>query len=97
MRPDKQKVVNEQWDEARIRSFLDKAPLGDDENPDYSAVLYAYRSMRPEDFARFIDMFLAAGRDPHARGRDGETVLETIASHRHAGPFREVLEAAARA
>lgn len=97
MRPDKQKVVNEQWDDARIRSFLEKAPLGDDENPDYSAVLYAYRSMRPEDFGRFIEMFVAAGRDPHARGQAGETVLETIASHRHAGPFRTVLEALRRA
>ena len=96
MRPDKQKVINELWDQERIRSFLDKAPLGDGEDPDYSAVLYAYRSMRPEDFARFIDMFVAAGRNPHARNVHGETVLETIAGHRHAGPFRETLAASGR-
>lgn len=93
MRPDKKKVIDEQWDDERIRSFLDKPPLGEGEDPDYSAVLYAYRSMRPEDFGRFIDMFVAAGRDPSARGAAGETVLETIASHRRADGFREILSA----
>jgi hypothetical protein len=47
--------------------------------------------MRPEDFSRFIEMFVAAGRDPLARGMAGETLLETIADHRRAGPFREIL------
>lgn len=95
MRPDKKKVIDEQWDDERVRSFLDKPPLGEGENPDYSAVLYAYRSMRAEDFGRFIDMFVAAGRDPLARGIAGETVLETIADHRRAEAFREILSAAA--
>jgi hypothetical protein len=93
MRPDKQEIVNEVWDDARIRGFLDKAPLGADENPDYSALLYAYRSMRPDDFKVFIDLFVAAGRDLGARGRRGLTLLETIADHRHAAPFLEILQA----
>jgi len=92
MRPDKQQIIDEVWDDARIRGFLDKAPLGDGEDPDFSALLYAYRSMRPEDFAIFIDLFLAAGRDLNARGRLGATLLETIAGHRHGAPFREILE-----
>ena len=93
MRPDKKQITDEVWDEARIRGFLDKAPLGADEDPDYSALLYAYRSMRPDDFAVFVDMFVAAGRDLEARGRLGRTLAETIADHRHGAPFREILAA----
>lgn len=93
MRPDKQKVIDERWDEARIASFLDKAPLGD-EGPDYSALLHAYRSMRPEDFARFIELFRTAGRDLTARGRDGLTLREHIAGHARSQAFRDILQAA---
>ncbi len=96
MRPDKQKVVNEVWDDARIRGFLDKAPLGERVDPDFSALLYAYRSMRPEDFELFVGLFKRAGRNLDARGEAGETLLELIAGHRCAGPFRRILENAAR-
>lgn len=95
VRPDKQKVVDEVWDDARIRGFLDKAPLGEGVDPDFSALLYAYRSMRPEDFRVFIDYFTQAGRDLHARGETGETLAEVIARHRRAGPFTRILADAA--
>lgn len=93
MRPDKQKVIDEVWDDARVESFLHKLPLGDEE-PSYSILLNAYRAMRPDDFERFMVMYRAAGRDPKARSRAGETLRESIAGHRHAGPFRRILEAA---
>lgn len=95
MRPDKQKVVDEVWDDARIRGFLDKAPLGEGVDPDFSALLYAYRSMRPEDFGVFIDYFTRDGRNLDARGEAGETLAELIAEHRRSGPFRRILENAA--
>ena len=91
MRPDKKKVVDEVWDDARIDEFLDKAPLTPGEDADYSALLYAYRSMRVEDFARFVNRFKAAGRDVAAKSRAGETVAATIASHNGAAPFIELL------
>ena len=94
MRPDKQKVVDEVWDEARIRGFLDKAPLGDGVDADFSVLLYAYRSMRPEDFRKFIDYFRQAGRNLDARGEAGESLAQLIATHRHAGPFQQILEEA---
>lgn len=96
MRPDKAKVVDEIWDEARIRSFLAKGPMGDDENPDFSALLHAYRSMRPDDFAAFIRMYKDAGRDVNATGRAGLTLLETIGSHRRSEPFCRILQEAQR-
>jgi hypothetical protein len=93
VRPDKQTVVDEVWDDARVESFLHKPPLGD-EDPEFSVLLYAYRSMRPADFQRFINLFTEAGRDPRARSRAGRTLLESVAGHRHAEPFRQILAAA---
>lgn len=93
MRPDKQKVVDEVWDDARIEGFLHKPPMGD-ETPDYSVLLNAYRAMRAADFERFLALYLKAGRDPAARSRHGQTLRETIAGHRRAEPFRRMLESA---
>ena len=92
MRPDKEKVVDEVWDDDRIDSFLHKSPMGDERSRDYSALLNAYRSMRPGDFERFITRFVALARDLNARSNAGETLLTTIADHRHGAPFREILE-----
>ncbi len=91
MRPDKQKVIDEVWDDERIESFLGKTPMGDEENPDYSVLLNAYRSMRPGDFERFIERFTALGRDLDAKSNDGQTLLALIADHRHSEPFRDIL------
>ena len=91
MRPDKKKVVDEVWDDERVRSFLDKGTIGAESNLDYSALLFAYRSMRSDDFARFIAFFLDAGRDINALSRSGETLLQTIASHTQSDAFRQIL------
>ena len=90
MRPDKKKVVDEVWDDARIGEFLNKAPLGD-EPADFSRLLYAYRSMRVEDFARFIERFKAEGGDVHAPANDGRTFAETVAGHAKSEPFIALL------
>ncbi len=96
MRPDKTKVVDEIWDAERIRGFLDKAPMGKGQNPDFSALLYAYRSMRADDFAVFIGMYVDAGRDLNATSQQGLTLLDTIRDHRTSAAFREILEAASQ-
>ena len=91
MRPDKEKVIDEVWDDDRIESFLHKTPMGDERSRDYSALLYAYRSMRPGDFERFVAMFVASNRDLNALSNDNQTLFATIANHRHGEPFREIL------
>ena len=90
MRADKAKVVDEVWDDERIESFLTKAPFGN-ENPDFSKLLHAYRSMRASDFARFIPLFVAAGGDVHAKNREGESLAEVIAHHEKSGDFVQIL------
>ncbi len=90
MRPDKQKVVDEIWDEARIESFLDKQPMGS-EDADFSILLHAYRSMRVEDFNRFLPLYVSSGRSLDVRSCSGETLASTIEPHRHAAPFLKAL------
>jgi hypothetical protein len=91
MRPDKQKVIDEVWDDERIESFLDKTPMGDEQSRDFSALLNAYRSMRPGDFERFVTRFKALNRDLNAQSNDGRTLVGLIADHRHGADFREIL------
>ncbi|MGI9327419.1 MAG: PA4642 family protein [Pseudomonadales bacterium] len=93
MRPDKKKVVDEVWDDARIDSFLDKEAMGD-EAADHSILLNAYRSMRPEDFARFLPRFVGSGRSVDALSSKGETLAAVIATHRHSEPFLLALKSA---
>ena len=90
MRPDKAKVVDEVWDDERIASFLDKGPMGD-EAAEFSTLLHAYRSMRAEDFARFIEQFTQAGGRVDAKSNNGRTLAEVIERHAKAGPFKEIL------
>ena len=91
MRPDKQKVIDEVWDDERIEGFLHKTPMGDEKNRDFSALLNAYRSMRPADFERFVARFKALDRDLNATSNDGQTLLQLISTHRHGADFREIL------
>ncbi|GAB5415859.1 MAG: PA4642 family protein [Congregibacter sp.] len=90
MRKDKAKVLDEQWDDDRVASFLEPRP-GDGANADHQILLRAYRSMRDDDFARFLPMFCEAGRDINARGLEGKTVLEEVNEHRYGEPYAALL------
>jgi hypothetical protein len=93
-RPDKAQVIDEVWDEDRLRSFLDRLPPGDGTDADFFVLQAAYQGMRPSDFRRFLPLFTAAGRDLDARDRKGRTLAELVARHRHGRPFLEALLAA---
>jgi hypothetical protein len=91
MRPDKKAIVDEVWDDARIAGFLQKPPMGDGETADFSILLNAYRSMRVEDFVRFLPVYKAAGKSVDAPNKQGQTLSEYIAPQRKAAPFIEVI------
>lgn len=93
MRKDKAKVLDEQWDDERVAGFLTPRP-GDGDVPDHRLLLRAYQSMRADDFARFVPLFVEAGRDLQARGRDGRTVLEEIREHHYGSDYAAIIEAA---
>ena len=92
-RKDKQKVVDEVWTAERIRSFLDlQPPAGMD--ADFHRLQRAYQSMRAEDFADFVTMFVAAGGRLDARGPEQQTLLDELERHRHGAAVAEILRAA---
>ena len=96
MRKDKPKVLDEVWDEARVKSFLGKqvpkqsgVPLPGD--GDYYVLRHAYQAMRADDFRRFLGFYVAAGRDVRAMDAGGRTLAENIANHANAAPFIALL------
>ena len=95
MKRDKQKVVDEVWDDEQVASFLGKVPPDLPGDPDFHVLLFAYRSMRATDFARFLDIYVDAGRDVTAQNGDGVSMAHYLSRHAMAGPYIELLEAAA--
>ena len=91
MRADKAKVTDEIWDEQRIQSFLNKPAMGQ-EPKHYSQLLFAYRSMRAEDFERFVKAFVAGGGNVNAKNRDGLTLVQVIKSHQKSAAFTSILQ-----
>ncbi|TVS16846.1 MAG: hypothetical protein EA417_09365 [Gammaproteobacteria bacterium] len=93
-RPDKQQIIDEVWDDARVESFLHRSCHDPDIDPDFFVLWQAYQAMREADFRRFLRLYVAASRNLDAVNERGETLAAMIATHRHAGPFIEALVAA---
>ena len=90
-RKDKKKVVDEVWTPERVHSFLGLLPP-EGINADFHRLSRAYQSMRVEDFADFVGMFVAAGGRLDARGPQGLTLREEASRHRHGAEFARVLQ-----
>lgn len=83
-------TFNEHWSDERVKSYLNRqAPVG--ENADFNALYVAYKHMRPTDFARFLVLFKADGRDIYAKNARGITFTELIKQHACAGEFIHLL------
>ena len=90
LKKDKQQVIGEVFDEDRLRQFLEvQPPAGVD--ADYHVLEKAYRGMGAENFATFVALFTAAGRNLQARNPADQTLAEVLAGHRHAEPYLEAL------
>lgn len=93
LRKDKEKVLGEHFDDARIATFMD-FPAPEGVNPDFHLLEKAYRGMRGENFATFVQQFVAAGKDLNAAGPDGKTFLQVVKAHRNGEEYVIALEAA---
>jgi hypothetical protein len=92
LKKDKAKILDEVWTEERIRGFLEiEPPAG--VNSDFHTLLRAYQQMREDDFATFIDMFVAAGRNINARDGNGQSLLDIVSKHRLGTEFVATLRA----
>ncbi|OEY66150.1 PA4642 family protein [Marinobacter sp. X15-166B] len=92
--PEKPKVIGEEWSDERVKSFLATTPYDSADNPDYFALVKAYRAMRAEDFERYVGFFVAAGRDLNAVNADGQTILDHISEHARGTAYARALQQA---
>ncbi len=90
LKKDKQKVLGETFDDARIKTFLDLEAYGET-NPDFHVLEKAYRGMKADNFATFVGFFLEQKRDINAVGPEGKTILTIVREHRHGGDYEETL------
>ena len=96
VKKDKQKVLGETFDDARIKTFLDVIPpKGVD--ADYHKLEIAYRGMHHENFATFVQFFTAAGGNLNAVGPEGKTMAKIISQHRNGSDYLAPLTAAGAA
>ncbi len=93
LKKDKQKVLGEIFDDARIKSFLEYDAYGD-MNADYHVLEKAYRGMKAENFATFVGFFKEAGRDLNATNGDGKTILQVVSEHRLGEEYADILKQA---
>ncbi len=94
MKADKPKVVDEVFDDQRIRSFLFRDGAGPEDAGAFMILQRAYQGMRPGDFARFVGEFVREGGDLNARDSHGQSLADHLSTHRHGKEFLESLLAA---
>lgn len=93
LKKDKQKVLGENLNDERIKTFLHAEASGQ-HHPDYIALERAYRGMNEENFASFVKFFAQSGKDFNAVNAAGQTLLQVISAHRHGQGYRDILLAA---
>lgn len=90
LKKDKQKVLGETFDDERIKTFLHfEAPAGVD--ADFHLLEKAYRGMKADNFATFIQFFLSEGRNINATNPEGKALLELTRQHRYGEDYTSIL------
>jgi hypothetical protein len=93
LKKDKQKVLGEVFDDARVKSFLDyQAPEGI--STDFHLLEKAYRGMNIDNFVTFLNFFKQAGYDLNATNPDGKTLKQIAGEHGHGEDYVKALSAA---
>lgn len=90
MKKDKKQVIGEELTDEQIKRNLFAQPFGEG-SVDFQLLMRGYRSLREDDFVRFIAFFVAEGRDVNAVDEKNQTLLDIISTHRHGQAYREAL------
>jgi hypothetical protein len=91
LKKDKQKVLGEVFDSARVAEFLTaQAPAGID--VDFHALERAYRGMNIDNFVEFLELFSAAGRNLKATNPEGRTLAQIAAEHAFGSDYVAALQ-----
>jgi hypothetical protein len=94
LKKDKQKILGEVFDDARVKSFLDyEAPTG--VSTDFHLLEKAYRGMNIDNFVTFLGFFKESGYDLTATNPDGKTLVDIAGEHGHGSEYVEAIKTAA--
>lgn len=93
MRKDKKQVIGEEISDDAIRLFLGVEPA-DDTPPSLHKLVKAYRSLRIDDFEKFLGFFKEAGYDLGAKDAKGNDFIALIQDQRLAEPYIDAINAA---
>ncbi|WP_426416064.1 PA4642 family protein [Aestuariirhabdus sp. LZHN29] len=93
LQKDKQKVIGEELDDARIKALLE---LRNEQGSvdDFHLLTRAYRALRADDFARFIHFYCEAGHDINAADHEGTGFISVISRHDHAVHYCDIMRKA---
>ncbi|MDG2018860.1 MAG: PA4642 family protein [Porticoccaceae bacterium] len=90
LKKDKQKVLGEVFDDARVKSFLDFLPP-EGVSRDYHLLEKAYRGMNIDNFISFVGFFTQAGYDLNATNPDGANMVQIMNQHQQGVDYAKVL------
>ena len=85
-------TFNEAWPDERVFAYLQQQPPTGI-NADFHVLYTAYKHMRPHDFERLLQRFVADGRDVNATDSQGHTLAQVIAAYPlHQAEFTALLQ-----
>ena len=84
---------NEEWSDERLQGYLELLPPAGMPR-DYAILLKAYRGMTAALFARFIPLFIEAGKNINVELSDGSTFLDHVSEHRKSTEYAAILKQA---
>jgi len=93
LKKDKQKVLGEVFDDARVKSFLDYLPP-EGVSRDFHLLEKAYRGMNIDNFVSFVDFFKQAGYDLDANNPEGLRIVQIMKQHQQGVDYAKALVAA---
>ena len=95
MAKEKAPEYNSEWSDEMIARFLSATQrAGDHNDPDFDAAVYAFRFLPDEIFARYVQLFVEAGKDINANNAQGQSIVAYLRQFERARAFIQALEAA---
>ena len=90
LKKDKQKVLGEDFDDERVKSFLDYLPP-EGVSHDFHLLEKAYRGMNIDNFVSFVEFFKQAGYDLNATNPDGVNMVQIMNQHQQGVDYAKAL------
>lgn len=93
MPKEKDPQYNTEWTDAMLERFLVvERRAGDANEPDFDALVRAYQFIPVWEFHRYLEMFLAQGKNINAKNAQGLTFTAYISQHSRSNHYVDLLK-----